>query len=197
MASQYFTNSFLGPAYALAVNSFSTPHRDGLHLQPIRNGCALPFTLVPCVEDSYRFNICTTHPHTKSPQCLDIFNDNSADRTRVRLADPGHYSGQMWTLIPQAGEGPGWYKLQNDFTGQGWYLDTYDGSYEAFMSQGDASGQYWKLTSTDNISPGQYGTPTVVEETEYTAEQGHHKTKKFVGDLAKAWIAKKAWDKVT
>ena len=106
----------------------------------------LVWTIAPSLEHSGNYNICTTYKD--KPKYLDIFNEKSSDRARVCLADPGYYSDQTWTLIAQPEAG--YYKLSNDWTGRGWYLETYDGSYEACMSQGETSGQQRLLTSLDS-----------------------------------------------
>lgn len=129
MASQFLTNSFLGPAYSLQVNSRSN-HMKGLHARPSREG-GLVWTLVPSPEDPGKYNICTTYKG--KPKCLDIFKDDESNRTRVCLAEPGYYSGQAWTIIAQTE--PGYYKLSNDWTGPGWYLDTYSDSYGKHLSR--------------------------------------------------------------
>ncbi|KAK7192599.1 hypothetical protein DPSP01_006538 [Paraphaeosphaeria sporulosa] len=190
MTTQYLTNSYLGPAYSLQPNH-SSSITSGVHCAPSRNG-GLLWTLVPTPEDPTKFNICTTDPQSRQPKCLDIYNDNSSDRTRVRLADPGHYAGQMWTLISQ--REPGYFKLSNDWTGEGWYLDTYSDSYEAFMSQGDATGQYWAIQGVGSGS----GAHTVPVQ---TYDDNHHhcydQAGKIAGGAAAGYLGKKLWKKLT
>ena len=138
MATQFLSNDYLGPAYTLQPHPHS--RTNGLHAAPSKYG-GLIWAIVPSPEHAGKFNICTTH--NGRPKCLDIYNDGSSDRTRVCLADPGHYSGQTWSLEPQ---GHGRCKLSNDWTGPGWYLDTYSDYHEAFVSRGDFSGQQWLIS---------------------------------------------------
>lgn len=199
MAMQVLTNDYLGPAYSLQSNPRS--RTNGLHTAPSRDG-GLFWTIVPSPEHPGKYSICTIY--TGQPKCLDIYNDNSKDRTRVCLADPGYYSGQTWSLEHQ---GDGRYKLSNDFTGPGWYLDTYSDSHEAFMSQGDFSGQQWLVTlpaqATGHYYPPQ-GVSTAVPAPVYhdygssPPEHKHNsKVSKIAGGLGAAYVAHKVWDKMT
>lgn len=145
MATQSLSNDYLGPAYTLQTHPHSTT--NGLHAAPSRYG-GLVWAIAPSAEEPGKFNICTTH--NGQPKCLDIYNDGSCDRTRVCLADPGYYAGQTWSLEPQ---GNGRCKLSNGWTRPGWYFDTYSDSHEAFMSQGDFSGQQWLISTRQTSAP--------------------------------------------
>ncbi|KAF4306929.1 Ricin B-related lectin [Botryosphaeria dothidea] len=71
--------------------------------------------------------------------CLDVYND---PKDVPHLTPWGYYSGQYWSVEPSGGS----VKLSNDWTGTGWWLDVYQGSLAAHMSQGnDYAGQYWML----------------------------------------------------
>ncbi|KAM0723676.1 hypothetical protein Q7P37_000664 [Cladosporium fusiforme] len=193
MATQLLTNDFLGPAYSLQIQHHS--RINSLHAAPSRDG-GLFWAIVPSPEDPGRYNICTTY--SGQPKCLDIYNDCSHDRTRVCLADPGYYSGQAWRLEPQ---GESRYKLSNDWTGPGWYLDTYSDSHEAFMSQGDFSGQLWLVSVPSPTAGGYCGTqdgstqvPVPVYHDAGVSNVGQHhgsSAGKIAGRLGAAYVAHK------
>lgn len=199
MSQQLLTNDFLGPTYSLQVNPQS--RINGLHAALSRNG-GLFWTILPSPEDPRKYNICTTY--NGQPKALDIYNDNSSDRTRVCLADPGYYSGQMWTLELQ---GEGRCKLSNDFTGPGWYLDTYSDSHEAFMSQGDFSGQQWLISMPSPASGGHYYSTQYTHDpvpvsvyhdsgVPHTGQNNGSAAGKIAGGLGAAYVAHKVWDKL-
>lgn len=199
MTMQLLTNDYLGQAYSLQINPQS--RTNGLHAAPSRDG-GLFWSIVPSPEDPGKYNICTTY--NGQPKCLDIYNDNSHDRKRVCIADPGYYSGQKWSLEPQ---GEGRYKLSNDFSGPGWYLDTYSDSHEAFMSQGDFSGQQWLVTLPAQACATYYptqGVPTQVPVPVYPdygpphgEQKPNNKMGKIAGGLGAAYVTHKVWDKLT
>lgn len=182
MATQFLSNDYLGPAYTLQPHPHS--RTNGLHAAPSRYG-GLIWAIVPSPEHAGKFNICTTH--NGRPKCLDIYNDGSSDRTRVCLADPGHYSGQTWSLEPQ---GHGRCKLSNDWTGPGWYLDTYSDSHEAFVSRGDFSGQQWlisvPLLASGRHYPMRYVATDVLGPVyrDYSNSQGPHHHGSTAGKVA-------------
>lgn len=88
-------------------------------------------------DSSGNFNLCAAvHDQT---YCLDVYN---VQKTVPHLTPFGYYSGQYWTVEPVDGE----VRLSNEWTGAGWFLDLYEGSYEAFLSNdGDYAGHYWTL----------------------------------------------------
>lgn len=193
MTMQLLTNDYLGQAYSLQINPQS--RTNGLHAAPSRDG-GLFWTIVPSPEDPGRYNICTTY--NGQPKCLDIYNDNSHDRTRVCLADSGYYSGQTWSLEPQ---GEGRYKLSNDFTGPGWYLDTYSDSHEAFINSRDFSAQQWLVTLPAQATGTCYPTQGVTVYHDYgpshAGQKQSNKMGKIAGGLGAAYVAHKVWDKLT
>ena len=145
------TNSYYGSSSSLEVDTSS----PSLELHAASSGTALTWTFTAAANDKY--NICTTYNNTD--YCLDIVNNGGTcpqDCTTPHLATPGSDAGQQWTALQQSG---GYVKLSNDFTGTGWYLDTYSNTAEAFMSEGDYSGQYWDLKI---VSQGSSSSATVV-----------------------------------
>jgi hypothetical protein len=199
MATQFLSNDYLGPAYTLQPQPHS--RTNGLHAAPSRYG-GLVWAIVPSPEQLGKFNICTSLKG--QPKCLDIYNDGSFDRTRVCLADPGYYSGQTWTLVPQ---GHGRCKLSNDWTGTGWYLDTYSDSHEAFMSRGDFSGQQWLIAMPSAASVGSYpahsvatGVPVSVHHSDGNLQvpQNHlDAVGKIEGGFGTVYASHKLWNKLT
>jgi hypothetical protein len=105
------------------------------------NDSPLEFVFTPITSSLYK--ICTNQG--TSSLCLDVFGDN---KTTPHLSDPGNYSGQQWTLIPTNGA----FKLSNQYTGTGFFLDVYSDTKQAFMSTGDFSGQYWNRVEVVAVS---------------------------------------------
>ena len=146
------TNAFYGLSAPLALNTSSS----GNELYAGDSNSALIWTFAPAPDDKYY--ICTTY--NGAAFCLDIVATQHGtcprDCTVPHLASPGDYSGQQWTLTKEKG---GYRKLSNDFTGSGWYLDTFnDASREAAMTHGDFQGQYWSINvvnqgSSSSIAP--------------------------------------------
>lgn len=88
-------------------------------------------------DESGKFNLCSAVGG--STYCLDVFNE---PKDLPHLTPWGYYSGQYWSVQPSGGS----VKLSNDWTGPGWFLDVYQGSLAAHLSQGqDYAGQYWML----------------------------------------------------
>ena len=71
---------------------------------------------------------------------LDVRNDAGVNSRTVELAVTGLFSGQYWTVTPW---GDGSFRLTNDFTGPERHLDTYSGSEELHMGDGNRYGQHW------------------------------------------------------
>ncbi|KAK0663806.1 hypothetical protein DIS24_g1048 [Lasiodiplodia hormozganensis] len=88
-------------------------------------------------DSSGDFNLCAAvHDQT---YCLDVYN---VQKTVPHLTPFGYYSGQYWTVQPVDGE----VRLSNEWTGAGWFLDVYEGSYNTFLSNdADYAGHYWTL----------------------------------------------------
>jgi hypothetical protein len=193
MATQFLSNDYLGPAYTLQPKPDS--RINGLHAAPSRCD-GLVWTIVPSPEQPGKFNICTTH--NGQPKCLDIYNDDPLDRTRLCLADPGYYSGQIWSLEPQ---GHGRCKLSNDWTGPGWYLDTYSDSHEAFMSRGDFSGQQWLVYMPPPATGGYNATQSMATDVPDGNPQGSQNhldaVGKIAGGLATVYTSHKLWKTLT
>lgn len=76
--------------------------------------------------------------------CLDILRWSGANTTTpVLSACSSASAGQQWTSTPV---GNGYQRLSNDWTGAGWYMDTYSDDHRAFMGQNDTTGTEWMLT---------------------------------------------------
>ena len=73
-------------------------------------------------------------------QVLDVINDNGTNSVNVHFTNTGFYSGQYWRFDPWS---DGTYRLSNNFTGTGVYLDTYSGTLVPFLDGGEHSGQHW------------------------------------------------------
>ncbi|KKY25979.1 putative carbohydrate-binding module family 13 protein [Diplodia seriata] len=129
------------------VNSWSLgslaiePGRPDLQLYatPDNSTAALEFQFRSS-DASGSFNLCAAVED--QTYCLDVFN---VQKEVPHLTPFGYYAGQYWTVEP-ADDGNGTVRLSNEWTGAGWYMDLYEGSYEAFMSEGeDYAGHYWWL----------------------------------------------------
>jgi hypothetical protein len=130
------TNKYTGPDYPLQVGPSSTDLQ--LHTSPQNESTSMLDWQFHTAPQAGKYNICTNYQSVA--YCLDIMRDN---KIAPHLAAPGYFSGQQWTLVPSPGNT---YKLSNDYSGDGYYLDTYSDTHVAFMSSGDYSGQYWSLT---------------------------------------------------
>jgi hypothetical protein len=130
------TNKYTGPDHPLQVDPSSTDLQLYTSLQ--NESTSMLNWQFHAAPQAAKYNICTNYQ--SAAYCLDIMRDNKIE---PHLAAPGFYSGQQWTLVPSAGNT---YKLSNDYSGDGYYLDTYSDTHVAFMSSGDYSGQYWSLT---------------------------------------------------
>jgi hypothetical protein len=127
--SFYLYNTYTSTYLSVDLASSGFDLRTGVSSDPL-----LTFTFTPIANTDY-VKICTT----PSSRCLDVYGDNAI---APHLANPGNFSGQQWTLIPASN---GLFKLSNQYTGSGSFLDVYsDGVNAAFMSKDDFRGQYWK-----------------------------------------------------
>lgn len=77
---------------------------------------------------------------------LDVMNNRRKDTPWI--APTGNYPGQSWSLTPRS---DGTYRLTNDFTGPGRFLDTTGDTHKPILAPGDASGQHWTLTPAKKI----------------------------------------------
>ena len=97
--------------------------------------------------------------------------------------------------------------MSNDWTGPGWYLDTYSDSHEAFMSRGDFSGQQWlisvPLVATGGRDPMQYvatDVPGSVYQGYGDSQGPHHHggtAGKVAGRFGAAYTAEKLWNRLS
>ena len=152
------TNRYYGKTSPLAVDTSSSD----LELLVSTSSSALNWTSTPTAAN--RYNICTSY--NGKAYCLDIVNTSGScpdDCTVVHLAAPGPYSGQQWTLLEEDG---GTQKLSNDFTGSGWYLNTYSDTKGAFMSDGNYLGQYW---SFNEVGQGSSASSTALSSSSQSA----------------------------
>ena len=116
------TNSYYGTSSPLLLNTSSSL----LELQVGDTGPALRWTFTPftTARGNGRYTICTVCNDTT--YCLGIISttdDCPYDCTTPHLASAGSGPGQQWALMDQGG---GYQRLSNDYTRDGWYLDTYD-----------------------------------------------------------------------
>lgn len=89
------------------------------------------FTSIPSTK---LFKICTES--LTSPYCLDVYGDKKFTPHLAQLSD---HSGQRWSIWTIGAT----FKLSNEYTGEGWFLDVYADTKVAHMTQGDYQGQYW------------------------------------------------------
>ena len=83
--------------------------------------------------------------------CLDVYGDQ---KYTPHLARPGDYSGQQWSVVTfETG-----FKLSNEYTGSGWFLDVYADTKVAHMTQGDYQGQYWVRVDVSYALENTFGT---------------------------------------
>lgn len=127
------TNAYAGPSFPLAV----IPSSPDLELRVAsKNDSTLSWQFL-VTQDTTKYNICTDYDGTS--YCLDVLGN---DKTTPHLATPALVTGQQWTLTPGQGNT---YKFSNDYSGSGYFLDTYSDTKQALMSTGDTSGQYWSI----------------------------------------------------
>ena len=130
------TNDFTGPTKALDVRN------DGqgrLQMADLGNYSGQFWHLTVLAPGKYALST----KFLGDNQALDVINDAGTESRSLHLTEKGNYSGQFWTLTPW---GDGSYRLTNDFTGPNWHLDVYSNTQEAFLGDGDHSGQHWHLT---------------------------------------------------
>jgi hypothetical protein len=127
------TNSYAGPSFPLAVITSS----PDLELRVASKDDSTLSWQFLVTQDTTKYNICTNYGGTS--YCLDVLGN---DKTTPHLATPALVTGQQWTLTPGQGDT---YKFSNDYSGSGFFLDTYSDTKQALMSTGDTSGQYWSL----------------------------------------------------
>jgi hypothetical protein len=118
------TNSYTGPSFPLAVNPSSS---DLELLAASQDDSSLSWQFL-VAQDATKYNICTIYEG--SSYCLDIIG---GEPTTPHLATPAFVTGQQWTLIPSKGNT---YKLSNDYSGSGYYLDVYSDTKQTLMSTG-------------------------------------------------------------
>jgi len=128
------TNAYAGPSFPLAV----IPSSPDLELRVAsKDGSTLSWQFL-VARDTTKYNICTSYEGAS--YCLDVLGN---DKTVPHLAIPAFVTGQQWTLTPGQGNT---YKFSNDYSGNGYFLDTFSDTKQAFMSAGDFSGHFWSLS---------------------------------------------------
>ena len=140
MASSFYLYNNYSTSY-LTID----PTASGVGLRAFKatSDKPLPFTFTSIANTDF-LKICTTI--TSKPYCLDVYGDK---KTVPHLSDLGDYSGQQWSMITAT---TGLFKLSNEYTGVGWFLDVYSDSNGAFMSDKDYAGQYWKQVQVRQIT---------------------------------------------
>ncbi|KAK6542769.1 hypothetical protein TWF694_006711 [Orbilia ellipsospora] len=138
------TNSFNGPSKPLAVLSGST----SLSIADlITTGSASTqqwFFTEAELTGFYRIHVVSLG----TSQSLDVINDNGYNSTTVWMTGTGGYTGQYWRFdLWDSSDSGGGYRLSNNFTGLGMHLDVGSATLEAFLSDGDRTGQHWTLGS--------------------------------------------------
>ncbi|KAI0404706.1 hypothetical protein F4802DRAFT_217573 [Xylaria palmicola] len=76
---------------------------------------------------------------------LDVVNDNGVASVGVQMAATGNYSGQFWRFDQWPDHAAGTYRLSNNFTGPGKYLDVHDDTLHLHLSLTRSAGQRWTL----------------------------------------------------
>lgn len=113
----------------------------------------LPLLLAAVVQAA-NANPSTVTLHTDftgRTNCLDIVN--AGDHDQLRMARCGRYSGQMWDIVPDAGNS--FVRLRTRFTGADMCLDVVnDGTNDQvhMASCANVTGQQWHM---DQTGPGQ------------------------------------------
>jgi len=136
------TNSENGPDFALAV----VPGSPELKLRVASSDGSKLWWLFYPTSDPNEYNICTTY--NLETYCLDILGGDNAKAT-PHLSTISFVKGQLWTLNPAGGT---LYKLSNDYSQNGYFLDTISGSNDSVMTKGNSPGQYWSLNAREWIS---------------------------------------------
>lgn len=151
--SYHMTNAFLGPSvflhYEQTLNSVygSSDSSDAAKL-------SLTVNLTGSTNTWNGLNTYTlcTGPYSAMQMCLGV----------------GPVSRQLVTLYPRSAAGvlnPPYLRwtsyraypdnfllrLENDLTGEGWYLDTYSDTFQTYMGQGNLTGQYWSFRPLGNL----------------------------------------------
>ena len=137
-------NRYNGPLGSLCVNATTAnlPSSEALHLYTGKGCSAVEWTFFALASFPDRYHICTVY--TGKKYCLDIVNHLEScpeSCKQPHLSPPGDYSGQHWQLTRVRD----YYKLSNDFTGDGWYLDNSNDDGAAVMDNDDSEAQQWQL----------------------------------------------------
>jgi hypothetical protein len=140
------TNAYCGPDIALdIVNDAGSNSTGKLKMaswgQVGHTGQHWQFR--PHEDNDGTYKLCTWFLGTL--KSLDVYGD---DKTKPHLADEGNYSGQKWKIVPwiRCGEWDGTYTLWNTYSGEDMFLDTYSGTREPFMGEGNHTGKHWTIT---------------------------------------------------
>jgi hypothetical protein len=144
------TNAYAGPGFPLAVN----PSSSDLELRVAsKDSSSLSWQFLTA-QDASKYNICTNYQGTL--YCLDILGN---DKTIPHLAIPASVTGQQWTAIPEQGNT---FRLSNDYSGAGYYLDTYSDNEQTLMDTGNYTGQYWSLNDGGGNASGASSSSSIV-----------------------------------
>lgn len=138
------TNNYTGPHHSLKVNPLSgNSHLLVANDDSTSNVLYWQFNFL---WPTTKYHICTEYAH--SIFCLDI---KVGDKTAPHLAVPAYDTGSFWSAQKW---GDGTWKLTNDYSGPELHLDVYSNTRQAFMGDGDHTGQHWTLTPVEKPEPG-------------------------------------------
>ncbi|KAF3903597.1 hypothetical protein AA313_de0203779 [Arthrobotrys entomopaga] len=144
------TNSFNGPLKPLAVLAGST----SLSITDIITSGSTStqewFVTEAQNTPFYRLHVVSLG----TTQSLDVLNDNGYNSTTVYMTATGGYSGQYWRFdLWNPSDSSAGYRISNNFTGLGLHLDVGSVTLEAFLSDGDHTGQHWTLGTPGSTTP--------------------------------------------
>lgn len=146
----FLMNSFTGSKSPLMAVNITSPLPWTTATNPTKPGSATSLTFsirdrgIDPATGNTLASFCDIRftPDMQQQHCLDVQSVGSGETRAVIQTNAGNPPGQVW-MIHRTGK-PSWpYKLSNTVVGPTRFLDTYFDTHEAFLSEGDYSGQYW------------------------------------------------------
>ncbi|KAF2111511.1 hypothetical protein BDV96DRAFT_184254 [Lophiotrema nucula] len=141
LSSKYIlTNAYTLSSKQLASNG------DQIFMDGVGNTDSHQWYLTSTTLSSYYRLHTVANGDTES---LDVLNDNGTSSTSLQFYQTGSYQGQYWRLDDW---GDGTFRLSNEYTGLDMHLDTYSGTLEPFLGDGDHTGQHWSFSRVGGAS---------------------------------------------
>ena len=135
------SNNFLGPEYRLKVKTFDAGSAY-LHVDNQTHATFEQWLFIQ-TWGSHKYHICTMC--SGEFMCLSI---TQGVKSLPVLRKPKYDASDFWYIQTWP---DGTSRIMNDYSGEDLHLDVYSDTYDAFMGDGDHTGQHWSLSKVSSL----------------------------------------------